>query len=189
MHTNTPISGIVSMLMLGIGSAATALADDLTMMVEQDLARLGYDTGPVDGEATIETVVAISKFQSENELEVTGEVTPQLVRTLSARPAVEQGGSAAQVTAPASDPAALRAAQQACLERAMERQRNKNEKKRAFRNLLGATGRVAARHGNFDMYQKTAEVYDAGATAQDVGIVAKELGISKKAVARCENPK
>ena len=61
-----------------------AIADDLTMMIEKDLAALGYETGPVDGEETLETVIAISKFQAENNMEVTGSVTPQLAGILSA---------------------------------------------------------------------------------------------------------
>ena len=65
-------------------SSGIATADDLTMMIEQDLARLGYETGPVDGEETAETAIAISQFQAESGLEVDGEVTQQLARKLMA---------------------------------------------------------------------------------------------------------
>ncbi len=69
-HTTFLCAGLIAVL------CAPASADDLTLMVEKDLAALGYATGPVDGEETMETVIAISKFQAENQLEVTGEVTP-----------------------------------------------------------------------------------------------------------------
>ena len=65
------ISFASSLLVLLAGVSA---ADNMTMMVEQELDRLGYATGPVDGEETLETTIAISKFQAENNLDVTGEV-------------------------------------------------------------------------------------------------------------------
>ena len=43
-------------------------------MVEQDLDRLGYGPGPVDGEETMETTIAITKFQAASNMEITGEV-------------------------------------------------------------------------------------------------------------------
>ena len=108
-----------------------AVADELTKMIEQDLARLGYDTGPVDGEETLETTIAISKFQAEHQLDVTGEVSSELARTLMA---AEPGGGAVAATGTAAATAAeaapapavtetsdeaLQAAQQACLQEKM----------------------------------------------------------------------
>jgi peptidoglycan hydrolase-like protein with peptidoglycan-binding domain len=206
MRTNISIVTILVSL-----ASATALADDLTLMVEQDLAALGYDTGAVDGEETMETVIAISKFQAQNDIEVTGEVTPQLAGVLSAKnsgsnqlsdsldvaqtptasnePIPEPNvGEATHTSKALTDEAALQAAQQACLEEKMRKQQAKNEKKRSLSNLLGAAGRIAARQGNYDIQQATAEAYDANATADDVGIIAKELGLSKKQVRACENP-
>ena len=85
-------------------------------LVEENLAALGYDTGPVDGVETMKTVIAISKFQAENGMEVSGEVTPQLAGILAAKadnPDLETGGAKATAAAPpARDPAALQAAQQ-----------------------------------------------------------------------------
>ena len=60
------------------------IADDLTMMIEEKLAALGYDTGKVDGEADVMTVVAISQFQAEKGLDVTGKASPQLAGILLA---------------------------------------------------------------------------------------------------------
>lgn len=192
-------------------TAASAMADDLTLMVEKDLAALGYETGPVDGEETMQTVIAISKFQAQNDIEVTGEVTPQLAGILSAKtsgptqpmapggiaqtptasnvpvpePAVGEGAQTPELL---TDEAALQAAQQACLEEKIRKKQEKEEKKRGLSRLLGAAGRVAARQGNYDIQQATAEAYDANATADDLGIIAEELGLSKKQIRACENP-
>ena len=57
---------------------------NLTESVEKHLAALGYDVGSVDGDASLETSIAISTFQAEKGMEVTGEVTPQLLGALSA---------------------------------------------------------------------------------------------------------
>ena len=65
-------------------AAPSAVADDLTRMIEEKLAALGYDTGEVDGESTTETVVAISQYQAEKGMDVTGEASPQLAGILSA---------------------------------------------------------------------------------------------------------
>ena len=107
-------------------AAPGVLADELTMMVEESLAALGYATGAVDGEESMETVIAISKFQAENQMEVTGEVTPQLAGILSAKvdnpdSVRESAGAAAEVPESAQDPDALQAAQQACLQKEMEK--------------------------------------------------------------------
>jgi hypothetical protein len=59
-------------------------SDDLTQMVQKHLDALGYDTGNTSGEMSLETTIAISQFQAERGLEVTGEVSPQLVGLLSA---------------------------------------------------------------------------------------------------------
>ena len=64
--------------------SAPVVADDLTQMVQQDLSALGYDPGSTDGEMTMQTAIAISKFQAEYDLEVTGEASPQLAGILKA---------------------------------------------------------------------------------------------------------
>ena len=49
----------------------------MTQIVQQDLTTLGYDTGQVDGQASTKTIIAVSRFQSEHDLEVTGEIMPR----------------------------------------------------------------------------------------------------------------
>jgi hypothetical protein len=59
-------------------------SDDLTQMVQNHLQALGYDPGNTDGDLSVQTTIAISQFQAETGLEVTGEVTPQLAGILAA---------------------------------------------------------------------------------------------------------
>ena len=108
---------IAIFLLSAVCVATVATADELTQIIQKDLIMLGYDPGNIQGEMSTETIVAISKFQAENNLEVTGEPTPQLAGIIKAR--MSQGapsGSMASAPAAAPDPAALQAAQQACLQ-------------------------------------------------------------------------
>ena len=168
----------------------TALADDMTLMVEQDLDRLGYATGPVDGEETMETVIAISKFQSEANLPVTGEVTPELARALMTQkeaPAAGAGTSAtATDTAAPQDPAALQAAQQTCLQEKMAAAQASQKKKRGFGSLI----RAVTRNVGYDsgVAETMNDVYNANATADDLASAAKDLGLTEDDVAACQNP-
>lgn len=66
-------------------SSADLTTDNLTQSVQNHLQALGYSVGNTNGELTTETVIAISQFQAENGMEVTGEVTPQLLGILGAK--------------------------------------------------------------------------------------------------------
>jgi len=178
-------------------AVGVAQADELTMMVEKDLAALGYATGVVDGEETMETVIAVSKFQAENQMEVTGEVTPQLAGILSARvenpvTAQDSAGVSAAVPQiapqPANDAAALQAAQQACLEEKMRKEQERQAKKRGLGRLMSAVSRTASQQGNYDVAQKMQEANQANATFEDLAAAAKDFGLSKKQIDKCENP-
>lgn len=68
----------------GSSLSAALMTDDLTQSAQNMLEALGYDPGETDGELSVETTIAISQFQAEKGLEVTGEVTPQLVGMLAA---------------------------------------------------------------------------------------------------------
>jgi len=65
-------------------SSADLYSDNVTQMIQNHLQALGYDPGNTDGQASIQTTIAISQFQAEKGLEVTGEVSPQLAGILSA---------------------------------------------------------------------------------------------------------
>ena len=60
------------------GESKIATADDLTRNIQKELLALGYDPGATDGKMTTQTAIAISRFQAEQGLEVTGEPTPEL---------------------------------------------------------------------------------------------------------------
>ena len=199
-----------TMIVLAIILGTTAAADDLTLRIEQDLAELGYDTGAVDGEESLETTIAISQFQAENDLDVTGEITPQLAGILAAHkaggepaPATPASGKeaaapeSAAAVAPAAtsaaaqaeaDPAALQAAQQACLQEKIAAAEASKEKKRGFGRLLGAAARIAGRGGNAEIARTASDIYSANATAEDVSAAAKELGLSESDIEACKNP-
>ncbi|GEM_PF-1423443 len=68
-------------------SAASAdmMSDDLGQSAQRMLQALGYEPGNTSGNIDTATVVAISQFQAENGMAVTGEVTPQLIGVLSAK--------------------------------------------------------------------------------------------------------
>jgi hypothetical protein len=59
-------------------------SDDMAQMVQRHLQALGYDPGNLDGDVTTDTIIAISEFQADLGLKVTGEVSPQLAGVLSA---------------------------------------------------------------------------------------------------------
>lgn len=189
MKTDNILTAAVPVSLALLFAAGAASGDELTLMVETDLSALGYATGPVDGEETMETVIAISKFQAENQLEVTGEVTPQLAGILSARASgAAPAPAAAPAAAAAPDPAALEAARQACLQKKMADAQAAQQKKRGFGRLMSAVTRTATRQGNYDIAQTASDVYDANATAEDLAAAARDLGLTEDDVAACQNP-
>jgi peptidoglycan hydrolase-like protein with peptidoglycan-binding domain len=189
---------IPALLLSAVALPGLAGADQLTAIVQQDLATLGYDPGNLDGEATVETVVAVSKFQAEHDLEVTGEITPQLAGVIKAsisqqsQAAAPAAHAAAPAAAAAPDPAALQAAQQACLQRKMAEAQASQKKKRGFGSLLRAAGRTAARVGNDDtaarVAQASSDIYTANAVASDLESAAKDLGLTESDLEACRNP-
>lgn len=184
---------IAAMFLSAVSIAAQA--DELTKMVEQDLDRLGYAPGPVDGEETIDTTVAITKFQAAHGMEITGEVSPELARALMAAEPAGAGAPAAVAATPAAaapppepDPAALEAARQACLQERMAAAQESQKKKRGFGRLVSAVTRTAMQDGNYDLARTTSDIYSASATADDLSAAAKDLGLTEDDIAACENP-
>jgi len=175
-----------------------AAADELTAIIQQDLTSLGYDPGNLDGEATMQTIVAVSKFQAEHDMEVTGEITPQLAGVIKA--AINQQGQTAPTAkamaaspAPAAqDPAALQAAQQACLQQKVAAAQEAQTKKRGLGSLMRAVSRTASRIGGNDVASAvadaSADIYTAGAVAGDLQSAAEDLGLTEDEVEACRNP-
>lgn len=188
---------LIAMVLTVVTMPELVVADALTQTIQQDLVTLGYDPGNTDGEATTQTVVAISKFQAENNLDVTGEASPQLAGIIKA--AIKQQnspGAAAQAPstqAPPQDAAALQAAQQACLQEKIAAAQAANKKKRGFGSLMRAASRTAARIGGGSdtaraISQTSHDVYNVNATAADLSSAAKDLGLTEDEIEQCRNP-
>lgn len=186
-------------LLMALLLPAAVIADDLTKMIQKDLIALGYDPGNIQGEMSTETVVAISKFQAENDLDVTGEASPQLAGVIKAKlknnssPAA--GGASAPVAASAqpADPAALQAAQQQCLQEKIAAKEKSKKKKKGFGSLMRAVTNTASRYGGGgDLARQVGEtshdIYNANATAGDWEQAAEDLGLTQDELEECQNP-
>lgn len=183
-------------------AAPSAIADDLTKMIEEKLAALGYDTGEVDGESTTETIVAISQYQAEKGMDVTGEASPQLAGILSAdvkamsapapaAAAETEAAASAEAAADAEAAAnaqALQAAQQACLQEKIAAAEQKKKKKKRFGSLLKSVASTATRFGGSDLAKTAGDVYATTSTVEDITATAEALGLTEEDVAACQNP-
>jgi len=169
-------------------SASPALAaggDPLVQSIQRDLITLGYDPGNADGKMSTATIVAISKFQAENRLEVTGEATPQLAGILAAKRDAA-GGSGAGSGAKTQS---LKEAQKVCLQAKVDAAK---KKKRAFGRMMKAVANTASRYGgshvSSEVEKTSQEAYKVDATAKDLEEAADALGLSKEDVEACRNP-
>jgi peptidoglycan hydrolase-like protein with peptidoglycan-binding domain len=168
----------LSMVLMIIAIAATgpAIADPLVQIIQQDLVTLGYDPGTTDGEMGTKTIVAISKFQAEHDMEVTGEATPQLAGIIKAainKPDQAPSGASA---APTTAPAVASNAQQ----------------DRGFGRLLSAVSRTGSLIGGSSTANQIArtagDIYAVNATASDLEAAAEDLGLTEDDLEACRNP-
>ena len=175
------------------------LGDELTQIVQQDLTALGYDTGGTDGTASTKTIIAVSRFQSEHNLEVTGEITPQLAGIIKAAMS-RQSGAANAASAPAvattqvspqQAQAELKARQEACLQEKVESAKQTAQLKSGLNKLLGAVSRTASRFGGGEVatqiFTTTSDASSIDATITDLEGAAKDLGISQSDIDACKN--
>lgn len=183
----------VTICCLALSLPAGALADnaELIRTAQKDLVALGYDPGNIQGELSTETVVAISKFQAEHDMDVTGQVTPQLVGALKA--AINQKDQPATVAAtPEQQQLSLQQRQQACLQEKHAAAQERQEKKSGIMRLLSAVSRTSNRFGGGDLArsigQITSDIYGASATAEDLERVGKDLGLTPDEIEACRNP-
>jgi len=186
---------VIAVSIIAICTCATVFADDLTKMIQKDLIALGYDPGNIQGELSTETVVAISQFQAESKIEITGKPSPQLAGIIKAR--IKQGSSpgtmqTAQSPAAAMDPAAQQQAQQTCLQEKMAAAQASQKKKRGLGSLVRAVANTASRFGGNDTARMVSEtsrdIYDVNATAADYERAAKDLGLTTDDIEQCRNP-
>lgn len=182
-------------LALSLSASASAADPELVSMAQKELIALGYDPGNIQGEMSTETIVAVSKFQAENNLEVTGEVTPQLVGALRAaknKPSqAATANTAAQMT-PEQQQADLQARQQACLQEKYAAAQERNKKKRGMMRLLSAVSRSSRQFGSSelagDISRASSEAYNINATASDLEAAGKDLGLTPEEMEACRNP-
>ena len=181
---------------LACSPGGSAYGDELTQIVQQDLTTLGYDPGVADGVAGTRTIIAVSRFQAEHGLEVTGEITPQLAGRIKA--AITQkanaGGSvqASATTSPAQSEADLKARQEACLQEKVEAAKQAQQTKSGLSKLFSAVSRTASRYGGSEVASQIATTSDdassINATINDLEGAARDLGISQSDIDACRNP-
>lgn len=195
---------ILVALLMAVLLPAAAMADELTQIIQKDLIALGYDPGNIQGEMSTETIVAISKFQAENNLDVTGEASPQLAGVIKAKIKAKNNPGGGSATAPAvaaaqkagqrpTDGEALQKAQQACLEEKISAAQASQKKKRGFGSLMRAVTNTAVRFGgNNELARQVREtsydIYRVDATADDWERAAEDLGLTNDDLEACRNP-
>ncbi|MGD8824883.1 MAG: peptidoglycan-binding domain-containing protein [Myxococcales bacterium] len=169
----------------GASAASAERGDPLVQSIQHDLIALGYDPGEANGEMSTPTIVAISKFQAENGLDVTGDATPQLAGILAAKR--DAAGSAG--ASPGANTQSLEEARAACLQEKIDAAK---KKKRAFGRVMKAAANTASRYGGSNVASEvekaSQEAYKVDATAKDVEEAADALGLSKADVEACRNP-
>ena len=168
------LPGLIATVILAVSPALPA--DELTQMIQKDLVALGYDPGTIDGQLTTKTQVAISKFQSDNGLPVTGEPSPQLAGVMASKVEQMRGGDQ-QATAEASEEDKA-AAKRDCEQRKAQATAEKRQKATGFRRLAGAGTRLLGRYGSGEAAGAANDAYVAGSAAGDAAVAADELGLT-----------
>ena len=195
MRIHRSLTALITVSLFALFTVQFAFSDELTAMIQDDLLKLGYEPGDTSGEPSIQTAVAISKFQAENGIEVTGEVSPQLAGILSAKvdglETVPTGTLAPEAepaaVLPAVDTEALRVAKESCIREKIAEAEERNKKRRGFGSLLSAVSRTAGQVGSDDVAVATGTVANTAATAADLSSAARDLGVTDDELAECEN--
>ena len=180
---------------------AALMADELTQMAQQELMALGYDVDNTEGELTTRTIVAISKFQAENNMEVTGEASPQLIGVLRAAQkksneptaqSMANQNTANSASAAAQSQQTLQQLQQACLQEKYAAAQASKKKKMGLKRLFNAVGKVSSKFGGGklagDIHKASSTAYDVDATASDLQAAGQELGLTPDQMEECRNP-
>lgn len=181
---------------LTVSLNAIAADPELVKMAQKELIALGYDVGNIQGEVDTQTTVAVSKFQAEQGMDVTGEVTPQLIGALKAAKNKGSQTAATSAAAPGQMPQqqqlTLQQRQQNCLQEKYQAAQERQKKKRGMMRLLRAAARTSGRWGSGDLAssigQISSDVYSATATADDLQQAGKDLGLTDDEMEECRNP-
>lgn len=184
---------------LALTATANVIAADpeLVKMAQKELIALGYEPGNIQGEVDTQTTVAVSKFQAENDMDVTGEVTPQLIGALrAAKNKSNQTAATPAAPAPGQMPQqqqlTLQQRQQACLQEKYAAAQERQKKKRGMMRLLSAVSRTSRQFGDGglagDISRASTEAYNVNATADDLEAAGKDLGLTPDEMEECRNP-
>jgi hypothetical protein len=188
------------LLALSLSSGLLAADPELVKTAQKDLIALGYDPGNIQGEVDTKTTVAVSKFQAEHDMTVTGEVTPQLVGAIKAalkqkdQPAAAGAAAAPAAAAPAQaeqPQLTLQERQQACLQEKYAAAQEKQKKKRGMMRLLSAVSRTSGMVGgstSSTIAIAAGTAYGVNATADDLKAAGKDLGLTEDEMEECRNP-
>ncbi len=75
-------------------ASSACLADDAILSAQKKLQRLGYYDGTADGQYGSQTAAAIRRYQVAENLKVTGELTPQTLKSLGIAAPASRSASA-----------------------------------------------------------------------------------------------
>src|SRR5438094_1070623 len=89
----------IARLLLAMCAAGFVRADQTVQSVQQTLKDQGFYYGNVTGDKSAETTAAVRRYQIRNGLQVTGEINPETLQSLSS------SSNSASASQPASKPA------------------------------------------------------------------------------------
>lgn len=76
------MKALVRLFVLLVFASSVALADDAILAAQKKLQKLGYYSGTADGQYGSQTAAAIRRYQVAENLKVTGDLTPQTLKSL-----------------------------------------------------------------------------------------------------------
>jgi peptidoglycan endopeptidase LytF len=76
------MKALVRLFVLLAFASSVALADDAILAAQKKLQKLGYYSGTPDGQYGSQTAAAIRRYQVAENLKVTGDLTPQTLKSL-----------------------------------------------------------------------------------------------------------
>lgn len=85
---------LLRLFVLMVFASSACLADDAILSAQKKLQRLGYYDGTADGQYGSQTAAAIRRYQVAENLKVTGELTPQTLKSLGIAAPASRSASA-----------------------------------------------------------------------------------------------
>lgn len=163
-------------------TGSPAQAADLLRTIQTDLAVIGYDPGPADGELTVKTQLAIGKFEEANKLPVTGQPSLALAAAISNQADAVRGGGAAAPNLQSAEATAQ--SYQECLQQVAAQKEAGKKRGQALRSLANTGANIAGRFGG--NYSLARDIADASHTAGEVSSLAQDLGLTPDEAAVCK---